>query len=134
MCRVHIKMQLLHEGYKTLNPSHERQGAHQLLGKSHLHIALANVCFVLPQNELDLNGHTQQHKGFTSAALAPPDNDDIQRLCFLHSSKGLIERELGRKKIKGKTTPFSVNLMRSQVLHRAAQVGAWYSNGNRCQQ
>jgi hypothetical protein len=39
-----------------------------------------------------------------------------------------------RKKRKEKTTPFSVNLMRSQLLHRAAQsqVGSCHSVGGAC--
>jgi len=33
-----------------------------------------------------------------------------------------------KRKEKEKTTPFGVNLMRSQVLYRAAQVNEWTMN------
>ncbi len=49
------------------------------------------------------------------------DNKKVRHCCWLYKGKERKEKKRKEKKRKEKTTPFGIDLMRSQVLYRAAQ-------------
>ena len=66
-------------------------------------------------------------------AIAPPTHTLIHHIAVLDVGISALRGCLQKQKRTEKTTPFGVDLMRSQVLYRAAQMGVSATDATACQ-